>query len=321
VDVVQVRYAAPDREDLAYTGRMAEEARTPSGAAAFLGLVRALGRGAAEEARARDARLVHAHWWIPSGWAAMRVRLPTVLTLHGTDVRLLRGPARLLGRRVLGGAARVTAVSSHLAHAVRRLTWRPSLPIDLTPLPVETERFTGHSAGGGGIAVLGRLTEQKRVDLVLRAVQQRAIDVAVTIIGDGPARPGLERLANELGLHRVRFVGSVPPADVPAALGHADVLAFPALHEGLGLAAAEALMLGVPVVTTTDAGGVLDIVTDGPAGRIVPPTPAALGAALQALLDAPEARAAARIAGQGLRARLGAAGVAARFEEIYASCA
>lgn len=322
VEVTQVRYAAPAREDLAYSGLMTEKARSPAGVVAFLRLVGALGAAARAEAARLDAELVHAHWWIPAGWAATRAGLPTVVTLHGTDVRLLRSlPGRLLGRRVLGRARGVTAVSGYLAAEAGRLTGPRAPQIEVTPFPVDTPASGRASSGGGGIVVLGRLTAQKRVDLVLRAAKEARIAAPLTIIGDGPARAELERLAEELGLAAVRFVGAVPPTEVPRALGDADVLAFPVEREGLGLAAAEALMCGIPVVTTDDAGGVLDLVADGDAGRVVRPTPGALGEALRALLNSPNARAAARRAGEALRARLAPQAVAARFEQVYARCA
>lgn len=318
VEVVQARYAAPEREDLAYTGTMAASAKSPSGLRAFLALARALGSGARVEAERLDADLVHAHWWIPSGWAATRTGLRCVITLHGTDVMLLRGlPARLLGRRVLGRARRVTAVSSFLAAQARGRTWRPGLEIDVAPLPVETTALARQSRGGGGIAVLGRLTPQKRVHLLFEALHRGAIAAPVTVVGDGPARADLERLARGLGLSQVRFAGSVPPAAVPAALGDADVLAFLAQHEGLGLAAAEALMLGIPVVVAEDGGGVLDLVREGPAGRIVPPVPDAIAPALAGFLANAPARAAAQREGDALRSRLAPAAVASAFEEVY----
>lgn len=318
VEVVQVRYAAAGREDLAYTGTMAASTKSLTGLRAFLALVRALAAGATDEARRLDAGLMHAHWWIPGGWAATRTGTPCVVTLHGTDVALLRGwPARLLGRRVLGRARRVTAVSSFLAARARQRTWRPRLEIDVAPLPVETAAFGRQSRGGGGIAVLGRLTSQKRVHLLLEAVHRAAITAPVTIVGDGPARAELEGLARRLRLAQVRFAGSVPPDQVPVALGDADVLAFLARHEGLGLAAAEALMLGIPVVAAEDGGGVLDLVRDGPAARVVPPVPDAVGRALQGFLGNAAARAAAQREGEALRLRLAPSAVARAFEEVY----
>lgn len=318
VEVVQVRYASPERENLAYTGDMARTARSLHGAWAFRGLIRALGAGVRREVARTDAHLVHAFWWVPGGWAAAGAPVPLVLSLMGTDVALMQPmPAALLARRVLGRAARVTALSSFLADQARRCVRLPALPIDRVPVPVDVDRFRQRSAGGGGIVYLGRLSGQKRVDLLLDAVREAGITAPVSIVGDGPARRELEDRAASLGLANVRFLGAVPDDDVPPLLAQADVAAFPSVREGLGLAAAEALLLGVPVVATTDGGGVLDLVQDGAGGRVVPPTPAAFGAALAEGLRDPGLRAGARLAGDRLRVELSPGAVAQRFEDIY----
>ena len=319
VDIVPVRYAAPEREDLAYTGDMARKTRSPGGAMAFRGLVRALARGARDEARRIDAQLVHAFWWVPGGWAASRVGVPLVLSLMGTDVAMMRPwPARLLARGVLKRAARVTALSTFLAAEARRLVWLPRLHIDRIPVPVDVDRFGVHTAGGGGVVYLGRLSHQKRVDLLLDAVHHAGIDAPVTIIGDGPARGELEARARTLGLGNVCFRGVLPDDAIPALVGGADVAAFPSRDEGLGLAAAEALLLGVPVVATTDGGGVLDLVRDGAGACVVPPTPDAVGTALRRCLSDPTLRASAVEAGHWLRTELAPDGVARQFEQVYA---
>jgi glycosyltransferase involved in cell wall biosynthesis len=319
VEVVQVRYAAPEREDLAYTGDMARKARSPSGAWAFRGLVRALADGARDEAGRISAQLVHAFWWIPGGWAATGLTVPAVVSLMGTDVALMRPlPARVLARRVLGRAARVTALSTFLADEARRLMRLRTLEIDRVPVPVDTDRFRERSAGGGGVVYLGRLTDQKRVDLLLDAVHRAGIQAPVTIVGDGPARERLEHQAQTLGLSNVRFRGVLPDDDVPAILASADVAAFLPRAEGLGLAAAEALMLGVPVVATTDGGGVLDLVREGQGACVVPPTAEAVGAGLLRCLGDPTLRVAAAQAGDRLRVALAPDTIARQFEQVYA---
>lgn len=319
VELVQVRYAAPEREHLAYTGDMARSARSLAGAWTFHGLVRALAAGVRREVDRTAAHLVHAFWWVPGGWAASRARVPLVLSLMGTDVALMRPlPAAMLARRVLRRAARVTALSSFLADQARRAARLPTLPIERVPVPVDVDRFRQGGDGGGGVVYLGRLSPQKRVDLLLDAVREAGIEAPVSIVGDGPSRRALEEQARALHLTNVRFLGPLPDDAVPPLVARADVAAFPSRQEGLGLAAAEALLLGVPVVATTDGGGVLDLVRDGQGGRVVPPTAAAFGAALQEGLQGTALRVGARLAGDRLRAELSPDAVARRFEQVYA---
>jgi glycosyltransferase involved in cell wall biosynthesis len=326
--VERVRYAAPHRETLAYRGTMEQAARTPSGAVAFRGLITALAR--AVRTRAAAADVIHANWWVPGGLAVRRARrrgvaLPYVLTLHGTDAALLRRSrlARWLARPVLREAGRVTAVSGFLGDAARRAG--AAAPVVL-PMPAEVERFTRRSAGGGGVVTVGRLSAQKRLDLLIEAVARlhaagRA--TSLTIVGDGPERTNLEALVRRRALGAaVRFLGARAPDEIPGALDDADVFAFPARGEGFGLAAAEALMAGIPVVVLADGGGGLDLVGADGAVSVAPPDDAdALARALAAALDDPDARSRAAGAGDTWRARLAPAAVGERLEAVLeAAC-
>jgi glycosyltransferase involved in cell wall biosynthesis len=324
VPVTRVRYAPAALETLAYRGTMVSGVRTPWGAAAAATLVWRQARAIATVCRDANSQLVHAHWWIPGGFSAWLAGRRYIVTLHGTDVALLEhsAAARLVARRVLQRAAAVTAVSSYVAERGARATGLDAGRIVIQPMPVDTAAFAHTGAGGGGVVTVGRLTTQKRFDLVLDALARlRAAGrtLPFTVVGDGPERANLERRARALGVAaQTRFLGAIPPEQVAAVVGDADVFAFPAQGEGLGLAAAEALMLGIPVVAATDGGGVMDIVPARGAGRLVPPhDPAALGAALDELARDPESRRRAAEAGAALRRRLEPAAVAERFEAVY----
>jgi glycosyltransferase involved in cell wall biosynthesis len=115
-----------------------------------------------------------------------------------------------------------------------------------------------------------------------------------------------------------RFLGEVEPSQLSEAIGNADVFAFAAQAEGLGLAAAESFMLGIPVVATEAGGGVRDIVPTSGAGRVVPDgDPAGFSDAIAELLDDPSARAYAVEAGERLRERFDPAIVAEWFDRLY----
>jgi glycosyltransferase involved in cell wall biosynthesis len=321
--VERVRYAPPARETLAYRGTMTGALRRPTGLLAFRGLLRAF--TSAVRRRAADADVIHANWWIPGGYAVWRARRPgappCVLTLHGTDAAILHRSwvARRVARPVLGHAAAVTTVSTFLAAIAERAGARTS-PVVL-PMPVETGAGPGAGAGGRGVVTVGRLTRQKRIHIVIEAVARLAAagrGVPLTIVGDGPERRALEATVGRRGLReQVRFTGAVAPDAVHDLLDGADAFAFPARHEGFGLAAAEALMAGVPLVVAADGGGVLDIARPGAAAEIVPGTdPEAWAAAIGRLLGNAEARAAAAAAGAEWRRRLQPAAVAERLEAV-----
>lgn len=320
IPVRRVRYASARAETLAYRGTMQAALRAPSGIRALAGLWRALRRAASEEAKA-GADLFHAHWWVPAGMA-LPGGVRSVLTVHGTDAALLRRSriARTLARRVFQRATVVTAVSRELAGWVQAGAGRFVDPSHVQPMPVES-RDRPWSVGGGGAIVVSRLTAQKRVSLAIETVAFLAScghEMPLTIVGDGPERAALERLADRLGITSfVRFTGAVPSADVPSYLARADLMIFPAQGEGFGLVAAEALMAGVPVVACWDGGGVLDVVPPTGAGRLTLPAPEAMGDAILGLFLEPDHRDMARLVGESWRARLAPDHVAEICEGWY----
>lgn len=150
---------------------------------------------------------------------------------------------------------------------------------------------------------VGRLAEQKGLDVMLQAlpaVRSALGPTTLRILGEGPERGRLERLAAELGVASdVRFEGLV--SDVRPYLSAAEVFVFPSRYEGHPHALLEAMAAGVPVVGTA-VQGTIEVIRDGVEGLLVPPDDAgALARALVAVLqDEPLA---ARLAA-GARARV-----------------
>lgn len=317
IPVRRVRYAAPARETIGYRGQARAAIRSPAGLLALRGLHRALREGARAEAlgAAPGEVVVHAHWWIPAGLAAPP-ELPCLVTLHGTDARLLERHrvARWMAAPLFRRAGCITTVSADLARTVAAVTGRPEVLDHVQPMPVSSAGRPW-SRGGGGALVVGNLTAQKRLVLAIRALAE--LDMPLTIVGEGPERAALERLVARLAPKGgVRFTGLVPQAEVARLLGTADVLLFPAVAEGLGLAAVEALMAGVPVVVCHDGGGVVSAVQAHGGGIVTEPTPGALATAVRSTRN-DEVRAAARTAGRAWREALAPARVAERFEGWY----
>lgn len=321
VPVRRIRYALSHRETIAYTGTMAGALKSVSGIRAFTGLLEAFRREIQAELRQDPETLVHAHWWVPAG-ASVPARVRHLITCHGTDVRLLDGalPFRLYGRKVLRRAAVVTTVSRSLADVIERRTGLTIPDTQVQPMPVvRTDR--SRSTGGGGVVILGRLSSQKRNDLALagyaRAVQS-GLALPLQVVGDGAELESLRQIAERLGIaDRVTFTGTVPPDQVPTILARADLMLVTAEREGFGLAAAEALMQGVPVLACSDGGGLLDIVADGCGGRVAEPTPDAIAEELLALAGDAGARDAAWDAGERWRVSLSPQHVADQFLDWY----
>ncbi len=144
------------------------------------------------------------------------------------------------------------------------------------------------------IVYLGRMEQRKGVATLLQAMallQRQSPHVRLNIGGNGPERPSLERLAAELGLANVRFLGYVPSDDLPTLLQEADIFCAPATHaESFGIVLIEAMAAGLPMVAAANEG-YAEVMAAHPANLLVPAGDArTLAAALQVFVDAPEYR-------------------------------
>lgn len=143
--------------------------------------------------------------------------------------------------------------------------------IDLTEFRYETDTATRPFPEQFTIGYLGRLEPHKGIDDLLHAAAMllpNQPDLHVNISGDGPERPSLEALAQELGIAgRVHFLGRVPHA--PDFLRQLDIFVLPSRFEAFGLVAAEAMAVGTPVIVS-NAGGLPEVVAHGKTGLVVP---------------------------------------------------
>jgi glycosyltransferase involved in cell wall biosynthesis len=136
-------------------------------------------------------------------------------------------------------------------------------------------------AGGAGRSVaeqhgvdhyclfVGSLIDRKGPDVLIRALGR--VEMPCIIVGDGPMRPALERLAASVGIsERLIFTGALEPRDVRRYYDEAEVLVLPSVSEGVPLVALEALGAGVPVVAS-DLDGLASVVRNGENGLLVEP--------------------------------------------------
>jgi glycosyltransferase involved in cell wall biosynthesis len=188
-------------------------------------------------------------------------------------------------------------VRLHVAPADKIEVVRLGLPLDVRARTDDAGRaaFRAELGVAGDrfvVGWLGRMTEIKRADVLLRGfalLRRRGVDADLALVGDGPLRPELERLAVELGVaDRCHFTGY--RTDVGAVYAGIDAFALTSANEGTPVAAIEALAAGRPVVST-DVGGVRDVVDDERSGFLVEPGDAeALADRLALLAGDPELR-------------------------------
>lgn len=108
---------------------------------------------------------------------------------------------------------------------------------------------------------VGRLVDWKGLDLLLDALKKCvALDITLTVIGDGPEEDRLRSYANQLGLPNVKFVGHIPFPLLTEYYDSADIFVLPSLRECGGAVVLEAMARGLPIIAT-DWGGPADYVT------------------------------------------------------------
>lgn len=182
----------------------------------------------------------------------------------GVGGALSRGVVRAVYPR----ATRVIAVSAGVADDLRDNFGVPGEKLSSIPNPVDVETISARAqepapfeVGGPYIMAAGRLVASKNFDMLIRAYALWGGDAKLLIVGEGPERPALEALIQELGLFgRVLLPGFV---DKPYPLMRgADVFVLSSNGEGFPNALVEAMALGVPVIAANCASGPSEILAE-----------------------------------------------------------
>jgi phosphatidylinositol alpha-1,6-mannosyltransferase len=269
-------------------------------------------RAAESLARATRPEFVWCGNFKPAGYPARWIKgvlgTPYGVVLYGTELLLLQhrlsrfGLKRGVARSLLGSAAVIVAISrwtrdlcievltelalEEMAPVVRVVplgtdpcAFRPGLNTDM----VRSRYSLGR---GRWLLTVARLAAHKGIDTGLRllaALGTEFPDLRYAIVGSGVQRTHLEALAKDLGVEdRVRFLGHVPEADLPALYNCAEIYlglsrTVALMAEGFGIALTEASACGLPVVGGL-GGGIPDAVREGETGFLVDsnhPEPAA----------------------------------------------
>jgi phosphatidylinositol alpha-1,6-mannosyltransferase len=243
-----------------------------------------------------------------------------VASTHGHEVGWSMLPlARTALRRIGTGSDVVTYVSSYTRGRFAS-AFGPSAALEHLPPGVDTDRFAPDEVARAElraryrlgkrpvVVCVSRLVPRKGQDMLIRAmpsIRQRVPDAALVIVGGGPYRTSLCRLAQRFGVaEHVVFTDDVPADELPAHHALADVFAMPCRTrgggmdvEGFGIVYLEASATGVPVVAGR-SGGAPETVRDGETGVVVDGWDVgAIGASVADLLTDP-----------GRAARMGEAG-------------
>ncbi|MEN3283422.1 MAG: teichuronic acid biosynthesis glycosyltransferase TuaC [Solirubrobacteraceae bacterium] len=222
--------------------------------------------------------LVHAHNAVPAGDATLRagIRAPLVVSVHGGDV-YFTAPRYEAGahavRRAFSAARLVLANSAGIEHDARRLGARRTRIVRLgADVPTDPPQ---HKADVPTLVTVGHLVARKRHADVIRALwllRDRQPDLRYLVIGDGPEREPLARLAAQLGVaERVELAGQLPHAVALSRARTANVFVMPSVDEAFGVVYVEAMAAGLPTIGARGEAGPQEIAAAGDGLRLVAP--------------------------------------------------
>ena len=225
--------------------------------------------------------VLHVHYAIPHSTSAILVKqmlekaekkIAVVTTLHGTDSYLvgIEPSYRSIVEFCLEECDAITAVSEHLKNETYQ-NFSIQKDIEVIYNFVALENFhTSEKVGGNShpktIIHVSNFRSLKRVGDALKVFElvSHAMPARLVLVGEGPEMPATRDMVDKLGLTpNVDFIGATP--NVEPYIASADVLISNSEIESFGLAIAEAMALGVPVVATR-VGGVPEVVADGTTG-------------------------------------------------------
>lgn len=230
--------------------------------------------------------VVHTHQLVTllyAGIAAKWLRVPAVIhTEHGREKYTSRLRTRLLGRIAGRCCDRFFCLTAEMAGRVQGARIVPERKLGLIENGIDLDAFSAELYDGPRlrmelgippaapvIGTVGRLTEIKRQDVLIRAfaqVQKRFELARLLLVGDGPRRPELEALVREMHLEgSVHFVGYQPHSG--PYLKAMDVFALTSRSEGMPQAVLEAAAMGLPVIGSR-VGGIPEVVEEGRTGLL-----------------------------------------------------
>ena len=273
---------------------------------------------------------IDAHYLYPDGVAAVRLgRMfgkPVVITARGSDVTqlpLYPTPRRMIQATITAADALIS-VSAALGEGLVALG-APAAKVHVLRNGIDTRMFrpADRTAARAALGVSGRvlisvghLIERKGHDRTIAALAQLP-DTTLLIVGGGPQRAMLQALAQRFGVAaRVRLLGTVPHAQLPAFYSAADAMVLSSNREGWANVLLESMACGTPVVASNIPGNP-EVVQSPEAGLVVEAnTPDGIAAGVRHLFAALPDRAATRAYAEHFSWDATTAGQIAVFQQV-----
>lgn len=232
--------------------------------------------------------VLHVHYAIPHAYAgfmakqmlkAEGINLPMITTLHGTDITLVGNHPnyKTAVSFSINNSDIVTSVSESLKQSTHSL-FGTKKEIHVIPNFIEVKdydhgdtpckRSAMASKGEFIITHISNFRKVKRIDDVVSVFYgiQKEVPAKLMLVGDGPEKEVAERMALELGIYdKIIFFGN--SNEIESILSYSDLFLLPSETESFGLAALEAMAMGVPVISS-NTGGLPEVNEDGISGYL-----------------------------------------------------
>lgn len=157
----------------------------------------------------------------------------------------------------------ITTPSEELARFIEG--WGVKRPVVVIPNGINCHLVQKKSSDKSVVSV-SRLVSWKNIDLLIQACAET--NLSLKVVGEGPERVKLEATAREFGTD-VKFLGELKGDEVVQVLGESEVFALVSDYEGLSFALLEAMMVGIPVVVSNNAGNT-QVIQNEVNGLVVP---------------------------------------------------
>lgn len=218
--------------------------------------------------------LVHAFFGIPCGFLAWVLAKPYIVSLRGSDVPfynprfywLDKLVFKYLNQIIWRQAKFVVANSQNLKKLA--LQTSPHQAVKIIPNGVDTSIFkpSFKTIKKKVILFVGRLIKRKGLEYLLKAFSQTnpgfQKQYQIWLVGDGPAKPLLLKLAQQLNINRsVKFLGVKTKNELVKIYNQSMIFVLPSLNEGMSNALLEAMACGLPVIVT-NVGGTQELIKD-----------------------------------------------------------
>jgi glycosyltransferase involved in cell wall biosynthesis len=202
--------------------------------------------------------------------------------------RQVREAIQAMDSTALSECRSIFTISRNVADRLSRYNGLPGSA--LYPPPHHLGRYRSDSYGDY-LFYAGRLDRLKRLDLAVDAMKRVRSGARLKIAGAGPLQEELRKQIEGLGVSdRVELLGFVSADDLVDLYAGCRAAYYAPLNEDYGYVTVEAYLSKKPVLTTTDAGGPLEFVTDGESGLVADPTPEAIASAIDRMWTLPQGR-------------------------------